>query len=427
VSISTALLLLRGIIAIGSIYFIFRNKMDFLLLFFASFLLYHWQIISGTIWVPPYEFAASIQSIFIVGIVATVLIAFTLFNDVIYLELPEQDYNHLKDRDQKNIGWILIGISYLAVFYAIYNAGGTVLSGNKAEFTRAMGLSYDFLYYFPAGMAFLYGVASKNRRITFFAFLPLLFYLLVGYRAVIVTALVGAAVIHLYGQPLRTLRMARVFAYTLGAFVFFVAYKFSYIALQTNSFEWFAEIIEGDVRFESLWELLMWAMFSAEFGQVSSNLSLSSAIDLTQHHRFSDALLGSITGLNNILNYNEDITRFSHTIREYANPGFSYGIGSSIWGEMYQAGSYVGVFLSAIVVIGCITFFNLSFKSNKERYSLLLLLFSFLAFYIHRNDFTLVLGYVKNHVALLVFSYCILLLIQGRVKIRKYRHRISII
>ena len=419
-SISVVLILLQVFIVAIFLYFILRNKIDFLLLFFTSFILYHWQIIAGTIWVPPYEFAASIQSVFVVGIVATVLIVVTLINDRVSFNVPMVEFNHRKDRDQKNVSLVLIVISYAATGYAIYSAGDAVFSGNKADFTRSMGLKYDFLYYFPAGMAFLYGVATKNRSIVFLSFLPLLFYLLVGYRAIIVTALVGAAVVNLYGQPILTFRMAKVILYAIVGYIFFVLYKFSYIAFKTNSFDWFATMIEKDARFDSVWEILLWGMFSAEFGQVASNLSMSSAIDMSEHYQFSSAFLGSIPGLNSILNFNEDMTRFSRAIREHANPGFSYGLGSSFWGEMYQAGSYVGVFMASTIVIGCIAVFNLSFRRNKEKYTLLLLLFSFLAFYIHRNDFTLVVGYMKNHIILLVFSYLVLLLLKGKVKIRNY-------
>ena len=402
------------------LYFILRNKIDFLLLFFSSFILYHWQIISGTIWVPPYEFPVSSQSIYVVGIVAVVLFVVTLFYDSISHNIPVLEYDQRKDRDQKNASLVLIVIAYMATGYAIYSAGGAVFSGNKAEFTRSMGLKYDFLYYFPAGMAFLYGVSTRNRTITIVSFLPLLFYLLVGYRAIIVTALVGAAVVNFYGQSILNLRMVKVGLFAVVGYLFFVLYKFSYIALKTGSFDWFATMIEKDARFDNVWEIILWGMFSAEFGQVSSNLSMSSAIDLSQHYQFSGAFFGSIPVLNTILNYNEDITRFSRTIRDHANPGFSYGIGSSFWGEMYQAGSYVGVFMAATIVVGSVALFNLSFRRNKEKYGLLLLLFSFLAFYIHRNDFTLVVGYIKNHVVLLVFAYLVVLLIKGRIKIRNY-------
>lgn len=419
-SLLTALSFLQCLIALIFLYFIIRNKVDFLLLFFASLILYHWQIISGTIWVPPYVFAVSIQSVFIVAIVAVVLLFITLINDIVSFNVPVIEYNHSKDRDQKNACIVLIVISYAATSYSIYSAGSVIFVGDKSDFTSSMGLRYDFFYYFPAGMAFLYGVTTKNRYITFLSFLPLLFYLIIGYRAVIVTALVGAGVINFYGQPILNIRMAKVFIFTIVIYIFFVIYKFSYIALKKGSFDFFVGMIEKDSRFDSIWEIILWGMFSAEFGQVSSNLSLSSALDLTEYYQFSSSLMGSIVGLNKILNLNEDTTRFSRALSEHANPGFSYGIGSSFWGEMYQAGSFIAVFIASTIVIGSIAVFDLSFRRNKEKYALLLLLFSFLAFYIHRNDFTLVAGYIKNHIFLIILSYLVLLFLKGKITIRNY-------
>ena len=414
------LLLLRLELAVIGLYFLARNKIDFLLLFFCSFCLYHWQILWGTIWVPPFTFDVSTNSMFIVGLIAIVIFGFVLLNDRLWRHYPDIPYVKSNDFDQFGVILVLLTVGILACLYSLYVAGDKIML-NKNEFTRAQGLKYDILYYYPAAMALLYGILTKNKLITFLSLLPLTLYLLVGYRAIIVTAIIGAVFISMYGERIFTFKMIKVLILVLTLFIFFVFYKFSYIAIKANSFDWFAHIIEGDDRFDSVFQFFIWGMFSAEFGQVSSNLSLSSSQDLSSHYNFSDAVLGSITGLNTILNYNEDITRFSRVIREFANPGFSYGLGGSFWGEMYQAGSYVGVFAGALIVVGFITYFNLNFKMQKERFSLFLFLFSFLAFYIHRNDFTLLIGHVKNHLFLITFAYGVLLLINGRVKIPSFR------
>ena len=298
-------------------------------------------------------------------------------------------------------------------------AGDKILL-DKREFQLARGLKYDFLYYYPAAIALLYGVAIKQRAIVITALIPLFIYLLIGYRAIFVIAIIGAIITNSYGQRILTFRTLKMIVFTLIMYMFFVFYKFSYIAIKNNSFDWFAGIIKNDNRFESISDLILWGLFSAEFGQVSSNLSLSSGLDLSEHYSFSDAFLGSIPGLNKVLDFNEDITRFSHVIREFANPGFSYGLGGTFWGEMYQAGSYVGVFVAAIIIIGALTFFNLIFRNHKERYPLFLFFFSFLAFYIHRNDFTLVVGHLKNTIFLIILAYLILLLFKSRISIRNF-------
>jgi hypothetical protein len=104
-------------------------------------------------------------------------------------------------------------------------------------------------------------------------------------------------------------------------------------------------------------------------------------------------------------------------LKTEANPGFSHGLGGTLWGEMYQAGSYGGVMIMAVIVIGGLTFFNLKFRSNKEKYPLYLYLIAFLSFYLHRNDFVLLVGNFKNIIFMLVPSYLMLLVIKGKVKV----------
>lgn len=408
--------LLQILIILQAFYFIFRNKIDFLLVFFASFLLYHWQIIYGVVWVPPYEFMVNVQSVYIIMIVSSVLQIFVIINDIKYRKIPNIAYNLEKDRDQYSVAIILLIVSIVTTAYSLFIAGDKILLG-KSEYAAAEGLKYNFFTYFPAAMALLYGVASRRKNIIIISLVPLLIYLLIGYRAVFVTALVGVMVVHYYGQRLISLKALKIILIVFSLFSFFALYKFSYIAIKAGSFDFFQHIIEHDARFDSLSDFILWGMFSAEFGQVSSNLVLSSAKDLTDSHAFSDALLGSVTLLNRILDYNEDITRFSRVITSEANPGFQYGLGSTLWGEMYQAGSYGGVMVMAVIVIGALTLFNLKFRSNKEKYPLYLYYISFLSFYVHRNDFVLLVGNLKNILFLLIPSYLVLLVIKGKVKV----------
>ena len=408
--------ILQILITLQAFYFILRNKIDFLLVFFMSFLLYHWQIIYGVVWVPPYKFIVNVQSVYIIMVVASVLQILVTINDIKYRALPDRAYNLKKDRDQYPVAIILLFVSILTTAYSLYLAGDKILLG-KGQYASVEGLKYNFFTYYPAAMALLYGVASRRKNIIIISLVPLLIYLLIGYRAVFVTALVGAIAVLYYGQRLISIKSLKIALIIISLFLFFVIYKFSYIDIKAGTFDYFQHKIEKDSRFDSLPDFVLWGMFSAEFGQVSSNIVLSSAQDLTDSYAFSDALFGSVTLLNRIFGYNEDMTRFSHVIRKEANPGFSYALGGTLWGEMYQAGGYGGVMMMAVIVIGALTFFNLKFRSNKEKYPLLLYFIAFLSFYVHRNDFVLLMGNLKNIVYLLIPSYLVLLAIKGKIKV----------
>ena len=399
-----------------ALYFIYRNKVDFILVFFLSSLMYHWQVIYGQVWVPPYTFPVNVEAIYIVLIVMMVLQFFAIINDILVKNIPNIEYRVAKDREQYSIVIILICISWAATAYSLAMAGDKILLG-KGEYLAAERLRYNFITYYPAAMALVYGTVARRKNIILLSLIPLLVYLVIGYRAVFVTAIVGVLAVHFYGQKLFSKKIIKLGIFVILLFTFFVLYKFSYVAIKAGEFDFFAHIIQKDSRFNNLGEFILYAMFSTEFGQVSSNLVLSSAKDLSQSYNFSDAFFGSITLLNNIIGYNEDMTRFSRVLRIEANPGFSYGLGSTFWGEMYQAGSYVGVLLMATIIIGLLTFFNISFRSDKERFPLYLYFVAFLSFYVHRNDYVLVVGNLKNIIFLIILAYIILLFLKRRIKV----------
>ena len=65
-------------------YFLIRNRVDFLLLFFLSLTLYHWQIIGGEIILPPYRFEVSSNSKLIVSLVYIIHTFITILHDYLY-------------------------------------------------------------------------------------------------------------------------------------------------------------------------------------------------------------------------------------------------------------------------------------------------------------------------------------------------------
>jgi hypothetical protein len=112
--------------------------------------------------------------------------------------------------------------------------------------------------------------------------------------------------------------------------------------------------------------------------------------------------------MKRITNITEDDVRFSRLIDKYANPGFSYGLGSTIWGEGYAAFNLFGVILFSLVVSIIISCLNSAFY----RSSLLLIIspyfLSYLSFYIHRSELALVFAHLKNIIFLLLVSLVIL-------------------
>ena len=406
---------LQPFYAFTLLYFLARNRIDFLLLFFLSTSLYCWQIIYGTIWVPPYTFPASSESKLIVLIVLSVLVFFTLLNDLILRDKKDLPYKKEEEGDAVFFFLFLLSISYLSCLISIINIGPEILSISKKSYVAKSGLPFFFFLYYPAAMSCLFFVTSKRYKLAFYSSLPLIFYIFVGFRAAAVITFITGFFIFYYNQKIFNLRLYKPFLLVVTVFTFFVLYKFSYIGLKLGDITTIANMIENDPRFPGLLEFLAYAFFSAEFGQAASNLSMTSSMDLSNSYSFKDALVGSIPLVDFISGISEEESRFSTVIESYANPGFSYGLGSSIWGEIFQAGGYGGVIIFSVLLIFIIFQYNLSFRRSKNKFVLFSFFIGFLAFYVHRNDFVLLTGHIKNIVIITTLGLCALWLIKNRI------------
>tara|TARA_B100000242_G_scaffold290475_1_gene261947 strand:+ start:2823 stop:4079 length:1257 start_codon:yes stop_codon:yes gene_type:complete len=413
-------MILQIFFAFSLIYFLFRNQIDFLLLCFLAASLYSWQIIYGTIWVPPYIFEASYQSKIIILIVLVNILAFTFLNDLILKDKKNKPYDREKENDELNFYLILMYISYFACLVTVANTGVELFSLGKKEIVSASGLPFFFLIYYPAGMACLFFVTSKRYKHAFFAFLPLLFYVFIGFRAAAVITFITGFFIYYHNQKIFNLQLYKPILILASIFSFFVIYKFSYIGLKLGDLSLLAEIIEKDPRFSNYLEFLAYAYFSAEFGQAASNLSISASLDLNEEFSFRNSFFGSIPFIDFITGIGEEESRFSTVIEKHANPGFSYGLGSSIWGEFYQAGGYGAVGIFSILVSFVIFQFNLAFMRSKERFTIFAFYIGFLAFYIHRNDFVLVVGHLKNIIFLTLIGVIALWTIKNKISLHPF-------
>ena len=104
--------------------------------------------------------------------------------------------------------------------------------------------------------------------------------------------------------------------------------------------------------------------------------------------------------------------RFSRIVSKYANPGFSYGLGSSIWAEAYAAFNFFGVVIFSMILSLIIAFLNTMFYRPSLIYFSSLMFLSFLSFYVHRNDLTLAFAHIKNIVFLIIISFLISLFLK---------------
>jgi hypothetical protein len=194
-------------------------------------------------------------------------------------------------------------------------------------------------------------------------------------------------------------------------FMSFVVYKQAYIPIKEGNFDFFEEKVTQDSRFSSTAEFLLWASLSAEFGQVSSNLELTSSQDLSRHHSYSAVILSSIP----LLDANDvgvtSAPRFSDTIMSHANPGFSYGLGGTFWGENFVLGGFLGVCIAALA-LGFFILFSQILIFEKGNF-IFLYVATNLVFLVPKMDVYAVLGAFKNTVILVLIPLILIAVLRA--------------
>jgi hypothetical protein len=390
-------------------YFLIRNRVDFLLLFFLSLTLYHWQIIGGEIILPPYRFEVSSNSKLIVSLVYIIHTFITILHDYLNKNKKERiTFDNLNvTRKYDSIFYILTFLSLILSIRAISIVGTDFMF--KADYADALqenNIGMVWLHY-PAAISILYATLTKNRLLFLLALLPLSFYAYIGFRAVFITAYIGIVIIYSFNSKL--IQKKTLIIGFLSTIIFLSAafYKVTYYDIRNKEIDFTERFNKRAARYEKN-EYIKKVLFYNEFGQTSSNLSLSAEQNLGQYYQISTVIFGSIPFVKRIANITEDDVRFSRLIEQYANPGFSYGLGSSIWGEGYAAFNLFGVILFSLAVSIIISYLNSAFYRSNLLLILSPYFLSYLSFYIHRSELALVFAHLKNVIFLLLVSLVIL-------------------
>lgn len=402
-------LLIYSAFSFSLIYFLIRNRVDFLLVFFLSLCLYHWQIIGGEIILPPYRFEVSSNAKLIVSIVFIIHTFITFLHDYLNNYKKERiTFDNLSvTRKYDPFFYILFFLSFILTFRAISIVGiDFIYKGDYAKALLENNISMVWLHY-PAAISILYATLTKNRLLFLLSLLPLSFYAYIGFRAVFITAYIGIITIYTFNSKLIEKKTLKIGFLSMIIFLFFAFYKVTYYDFKDKEADLFEKFNVRSSKYEPN-EYIKKVLFYNEFGQTSSNLSLSSEQDLGKYYQISTVIFGSIPYIKRITNISEDDVRFSRLIEEYANPGFSYGLGSSIWGEGYAAFNLFGVILFSLVFSVIISFLNSAFYRSNLLLVFSPMFLSYLSFYIHRSELALVFAHLKNIIFLLLVSLVIL-------------------
>ena len=404
-------------VIVSTVYFIFRNRIDFMLLAFASNFVYHMHIIFGRIETGAYNFDPSPESMHLLTIVFLVLVLVTIITDKIYYGVGGRNvvgyarhYRLYYDPIMKTMTLLSLLLTLLLII-TNYN----ILFLGKAAM-KQQAMPYIFIAAtMMSAVSYLYFIYTRNIKMLYVSFLPIIFYVFIGTRAIAVVVIVSSLIIWFFNEKLLSKIGLKILIYVCFLVIFFVIYKFSYIGIKSGDWSSITSFTDLDNM-----QYIIWQFYSAEWGQISSNLSLVAEQDLTDRYNFFHTIIESTPLVNKLFEIDTVPSRFSATISLYANPGYSYGLGGTFWGEMYQAsGSYISVAISAVVIFIIISFMNYSIYKGIAWSPIILYLVGFMSFYLPRNDLQMLIASFKNVFIVIVSTAIVILILKGKLKCSK--------
>lgn len=360
--------------------------------------------------IPPYYFEANDISKIIIFIVLVVHTIITYFFDITNKQRITFDEILISNKHKYDrIAYILCFISLILTFYALFTVGTKfIFKHDYSGALREAGIPMIWLHY-PAALTILYATLTKNRNLFILSFIPLFVYGYMGYRAELVLALIGSMIIYSYNSKFFSSKSIKIGLLTFIIFIIFAFYKVTYYDIKNEDVDVFEKFQNTSDHFNEN-EYIKKILFYNEFGQIASNLSLSTDANLGKHYDLSIVIFGSIPFVKKFTQISEEDVRFNRLIEKYANPGFSYGLGGSIWAEAYAAFNLFGVILFVFFLSFIISFLNKYFVYSNIILVFSPLFLSYVSFYIHRSELTLFFAHIKNLIFLLLLAYTILII-----------------
>ena len=352
--------------------------------------------------------------------VMTLVLVFILFGSI-WFEIVYPVYeNHLVQDTEKMTQAAGI-ISILFFLYLLVISGDGLFASDKARVMRILGSGY-VLWSLSIISLTLLAFATRNWKWFFLGGCFLIFDLFLGFRLefVLVTLAIFTAFAHSFGHQ-RLIKKWPLLSMLMTVVVLMVIYK---------------EFLAGIKRY--LWHMPYDYIASISFIkaiehaepfiiQATLNGVVSHKVHIGIYQYFLTIIqaipfYGTISG--------QTIHQFNDSIQTFLFPGIDFGVASNIWAEVYSAG---GMMFLVLFMVGYVwaLFIGGRWLQNKSLSVRIygLMVFSYISFYIHRNDIYTTLSYVKLvsflFVALFVVSRALTFISRYRPKWLVYSHPFS--
>ena len=296
---------------------------------------------------------------------------------------------------------VLIGLLIVSLLGALYVGGDDLLSAEKDDVLAAQGRVF-ILYSTLSQIAFTSFVLQRKIIGMIVSGLSIAFLVFIGYRVELAVASIAILIsIAMYGG-VRALVKPRV---SLPAFAF-VILAFTYKSIGMG--------IRGG-RYDVVQNTLYGGSFVSDAVMKSEPFTTQTILNEVLLRSFSvssynifQSFVAFIPFSNVIFKFNENTLGFS--FQDALFPNLDYGLASNIYANFYSAFGWVGVTVFvALHSFGVIQISKslASEKLNSYAKIVLLLIGSFLAFYIHRNDLAYSITMINRYIYTALMAWLI--------------------
>lgn len=295
-------------------------------------------------------------------------------------------YNRDKHPIEIEKTFFILGIICLLYYLAnVLNIGFSKLSGDKAEVWSETGLFYVSSLWGAMGL-YTFALINNKKKYYFIALIPVLIHLFIGSRAYFATIAITTLLV--YGKSIgnRFFKKNRLIFLSAITFILIMAYKTFWLDIKALDFNSVYRKLKDIETYKFVFRL-------GEPRIVLSNYNyiIETGFKLTFHDVVA-RIATFIPFLNRFI-YAPNGLLLSKVIQNQFNA--KYGLASSLWGEAYAIGGYIGIFVFFIIWIIIITRADKMIEKPSWYSYILIPYFVYLAFYAHRMDIMKIIGNFK--------------------------------
>ena len=270
-------------------------------------------------------------------------------------------------------------VAALALIATLFAYGGALFAQQKADVLAGIG-RWHLLYRFAAMFAVVFATIRRQTAWAVVAFGLLLFDFFVGFRFGVVITVIAVAVVVLNRKGPQSLLGSEFRSMTMGLVVvgLVLVYKHIYVFVKLGLWDIVAQRLSSP-------RILQLAVLNSEPFTTQSILNEIIAADLHtggEHLKYLGNLLVPFATM-----LGAQSQSFNDLFQQQLFGGVSGGLANNIWAEMYAVGGWLAIGIAvALYVLLLAIGSRLLMTARGAGLCLTVIVFTMIAFYIHRND-----------------------------------------